>query len=94
MGRMVETMKMFLAIHKASLPISIYAPEGVRKRLLGQDNIGIIPNYSSLHRANQHFRKEQDVYDVLHYDDLGRYKRRITSFIRWEPLPILKLRDF
>ncbi len=94
MGRMVETMKMFLAIHKASLPISIYDPEGVRKRLLGQDNIGIIPNYSSLHRANQHFRKEQDVYDVLHYDDLGRYKRRITPFIRWEPLPILKPRDF
>jgi len=93
-GRMVETMKMLLAIHKASLPISIHDPEGVRKRLLGQDNIGIIPNYSSLHRANQHFNKDQDVFDVLHYDDLGRYKRRITPFIQWEPLPILKLRDF
>lgn len=86
-------MKMLLAIHKASLPISIHDPEGVRNRLLGQDNIGIVPNYS-LHRANQHFSKEQEVYDVLHYDDLGRYKRRITPFIRWEPLPILKLRDF
>lgn len=93
-GRMVETMRMFLAIHKASLPISIYDTEGVRKRLLGQDNIGIVPNYSFLHRANQHFSKEQEVYDVLHYDDLGRYKRRITPFIRWEPLPILKPRDF
>ncbi len=88
-GRMVETMKMLLAIHKASLPISIYDPEGVRKRLLGQDNIGIVPHYSTLHRANQHFKKEEDVYDVLYYDDLGRFKRRITTFIRWEPLPIL-----
>jgi hypothetical protein len=29
---------------------TFHDPEGVRKRLLGQDNIGIIPNYSSLHR--------------------------------------------
>ncbi len=92
-GRMVETMKMLLAIHKASLPISIYDPEGIRKRLLGQDNIGIVPHYSTLHRANQHFKKEEDVYDVLYYDELGRFKRRITPFIRWEPLPILKPRD-
>ena len=94
MGRMVETMRMFLAIHKASLPISIRDPEGVRNRLLGQDSIGIVPNYTFLHRASQHFSKEQDDYDVLHYDDLGRYKRRITPFIRWDPLPILKPRDF
>jgi hypothetical protein len=29
-GRMVETMRMFLAIHEAKLPISIADPEGVR----------------------------------------------------------------
>jgi hypothetical protein len=89
-GRMVETMRMFLAIQKAGLPISIANPEGVRKRLLAQDNIGIIPSYSSLHRANQRFPQDQDVFDVMHYADLGRYKRRITPFIAWEPLPILK----
>jgi hypothetical protein len=87
---MVETMKMLLAIHEASLPISIANPESMRKRLLAQDNIGIVPCYSSLHRANQHFRKEDAVYDVMHYDELGRFKRRIAPFITWEPLPILK----
>ena len=92
-GRMVETMRMFLAIHEAKLPISIANPEGVRKRLLAQDNIGIIPSYASLHRANQHFGKDEDVFDVMYYDDLGRFKRRITPFITWEPLPILKPRD-
>jgi hypothetical protein len=88
-GRVVETIRMFLAIHEAKLPISIANPEGVRKRLLAQDNIGIVPCYASLHRANQHFGKEQDVFDVMHYDELGRFKRRITPFISWEPLPIL-----
>jgi len=92
-GRMVETMRMFLAIHEAKLPISVANPEGVRKRLLAEDNIGIIPSYVSLHRANQHFREDKDVFDVMHYDDLGRFKRRITPFVTWEQLPILKPRD-
>jgi len=92
-GRMVETMRMFLAIHEAKLPISIANPEGVRKRLLAQDNIGIIPSYASLHRANQHFSQDEDVFDVMHYDDLGRFKRRITPFVTWEPLPIHKPRN-
>ena len=90
---MVETMRMFLAINEAELPISIANPEGVRKRLLAQDNIGIIPSYASLHRANQRFGQDEDVFDVMYYDDLGRFKRRITPFVTWEPLPIMKPRD-
>ena len=89
-GRLKETICMFLAIYEAKLPITITDPEGIRKRLLAQDNIGIIPCYQSLHRANQHFREDEDVFDVLYYDDLGRYKTRIKPFITWEPLPILK----
>ncbi len=84
---------MFLAIHDAKLPISIAKPEDVRKRLMAQDNIGIIPSHVSLHRANQHFSQDKGVFDVMHYDDLGRFKRRITPFVTWEPLPILKPRD-
>ena len=89
-GRMVETLRMFLAIQAAKRPISIANPEGVRKRLLAQDNIGIVPGYDSLHRANQHYSKEKDVFDVMHYADLGRFRRRILPYITWEPLPILK----
>ncbi|MGA1842055.1 MAG: hypothetical protein ACMUIU_15660 [bacterium] len=92
-SRLKETIQMFLAIYDASFPISIADPEGIRKRLLAQDNIGIIPCYHTLHRANQHFAENQHVYDVLYYDDLGRYKRRITPFITWEPLPILRPKD-
>jgi hypothetical protein len=89
-GRMVETMRMLLAIHEAGPPISISNPESVRKRLLALDNIGIIPSYAPLHRANQYFEKDKNVFDVMYYDDLGRFKSRITPFITWEQLPILK----
>lgn len=88
--RLKETICMFLGIHDAGLPITIDDPEGIRKRLLGQDNIGIVPHFHSLHRANQHFHANDSVYDVMYYDDLGRYKSRIRHFITWEPLPILK----
>lgn len=93
LGRMAETLQMFLAIYEAGLPISIVNPESVRKRLLAQDFIGIIPAYASYHRGNQRFRNDQDVFEVMHYKDLGRYKRRITPFITWEALPLLQLKD-
>ena len=92
-GSLVETIRMLLAIHDAGLPISIADQKGVGKRLLAQDNIGIVPCYDSLHRANQHFGEDEGVYDVMYFDDLGRFKRRITPFITWEPLPIFKPAD-
>jgi hypothetical protein len=92
-SRMAEVLNMLLGIHQAGLPITVSDPEGTRSRLLGLDNIGIVPAYETLHRAGQQFPKEQNVYDVMYFDDLGRYKRRITPFIRWEPLPILKPRQ-
>ncbi|MFI5342934.1 MAG: hypothetical protein ACHQUC_01810 [Chlamydiales bacterium] len=88
-GRLKETIGMFLGIYDAGLPIAISDPEGIRKRLLALDNIGIIPSYNSLHRGNQHFGEEENVNDVMHFDDLGRYKTRIKPFIVWEPLPLL-----
>lgn len=93
LGRMAETLRMFLAIHEAGLPILIANAEAVRKRLLAQDTVGIIPIYVSYHRANQRFRKDQDVFEVMHYKDIGRYKRRVTPFITWEALPLLRPLD-
>jgi len=89
-GRLAETVRMLLAIHQADLPLAIANPENVRKRLLAQDNIGIVPSHSSLHRADQHFVEADEVFDVLHYDDLGRYRRKLTPFITWKPLPVLR----
>lgn len=88
--RMAETVKMFLALAEASKPIGIADPEGIRNRLLARDNIGIVPGHNMLHRASQRFPKHQQVYDVLHYRTLGRFKRRLDPFIVWEPLPVLR----
>lgn len=89
LGRLAEAVRMLLAIHARKLPIGIADPEGIRKRLLAQDNIGIVPRHETLHRAAQDFDRNRSVYDVMHYADLGRYKRRLTPFIAWDPLPLL-----
>lgn len=90
--RLNETIRMFLALKADGKKITIHEPESIRKRLLAQDNIGIVAKQHSLHRANQAYEEKDDVYDVMHLDDLGRYKRRLIPFITWEPLPILRLR--
>ena len=68
---------MFLAIHASKLPIPISNPESIRKRLLVQDSFGIFSSYASLNRANLHFSREDDVFDVIYYDDLSRFTRLI-----------------
>ena len=89
LGRLAEAVGMLLAIHARKLPIGIADPEGIRRRLLAQDNIGIVPRQETLHRAAQDFDENRNVYDVMHYADLGRYKRRLAPFIAWDPLPLL-----
>ncbi len=88
-SRSAEAIRMFLALYQAGMPINISDPDAIVRRLFAQDNIGIVPSYNSLHRANQSYPKDQDVYDVMYYDDLGKAKRKIKPFITWEPLPIL-----
>lgn len=88
-SRLAEAIRMFLALYDAGLPIKILDPDVIYRRLLAQDNIGIVPQHSSLHRANQYYPEHQDVHDVMHYNEFGRHKRRIKPFIVWEPLPLL-----
>ena len=88
-GRIVETVKMFLAIRKAGLPIWIDDAESVRNRILALDNVGIIPDSSSLHRGWQEYPSDFRIADVMHFSEFGRMRRFALPFVAWKPLPIL-----
>ncbi len=88
-GRIVETVKMFLAIHRAGLPIWICDAESVRNRILGLDHLGIMPDSESLHRGWQGFPQDFHVQDVMHLRMFGRARRAALPFISWKPLPVL-----
>jgi hypothetical protein len=87
MSRLAETLKIFLGLYNAKLPVAIDDPKEIRNRLLGQDNIGIVPEFQSLHRANQTF--ETDVFDAMHLYDFKNYKKQIIDLVSWEQLPCL-----
>ena len=88
-GRIVETVKMFLAIRNAGLPIWIDDAESVRNRILALDNVGIIPDSNSLHRGWQEYPSDFQIADVMHFSRFGRMRRFALPFVAWKPLPIL-----
>lgn len=88
-GRIVETVKMFLAIRNAGLPIWIDDAESVRNRILALDNVGIIPDSSSLHRGWQEYPSDFQIADVMHFSRFGRMRKFALPFVAWKPLPVL-----
>ena len=93
-GRIVETVKMFLAIKKAGLPIWISDAESVRNRILGLDWIGLMPESETLHRGWQDFPGDFHVADVMHFSCFGRNRRYALPFVSWKPLPVILPRTF
>jgi hypothetical protein len=89
-SRLAETIKMFLAIYEAGLPITISKYDFIREQLLGFDNFAIMPQYQSLHRATQSFSEEKKVSNVLYLSNLKEHLSKIRPLISWEELPILK----
>lgn len=92
--QLANTIKMFLAIYEVGLPVHIVYPNEIRKRLLGQDRVGIIPTYDSLSSGEGAFDTEEEIYDTLYYQDLKGYKKTLRPFIKWSALPVLKIREF
>lgn len=88
-SRMAETIRIALALEKEGLPVEIHDAEELRLRLLGMDNVGIIPKFIMNHRASQNFEKEDRVFDCAHFHDFSR-KNRLMPFISWKPIdPLL-----
>lgn len=87
--RMAETVRIAVALVKARLPVEIHDADKLVLRLLGIDNVGIIPEYVGSHRAAQYFDEADKVFDCAHLYDLPRHNR-ILPFIAWKPLAPLR----
>jgi hypothetical protein len=62
---MPQTIRIALALVKEGLPVEIHDAEELRTRLLGMDNMGIIPKFIMNHRASQNFEKGDRVHHEL-----------------------------
>ncbi len=90
-SRMAETIRIALALVKEGLPVEIHDAEELRLRVLGMDNMGIIPKFIINHRASQNFDKGDRVYDCAHLHDFCR-KNRILPFISWKSIDPIRPR--
>ena len=90
-SRMAETIRIALALEKEGLPVEIHDVEELRSRLLGMDNMGIIPKFIINHRASQNFEKGDRVCDCAHLHDFSR-KNRILPFISWKSIDPIRPR--
>lgn len=89
-----DTIKMFLAIHEQNLPIHIVEPEKIRKQLLGQEKVGIVPDYELISFGDRHFEMEENVFERVYFGDLEGFEEVLLPFVKWENLPVLRLRKF
>lgn len=87
--RMAETLKIYLGLMERQLTVSLDEPEKIRKRLLGQDSIGIVPEYLSLHRAQNLF--DGEVEDVMHLYDFGKVQGEVCRLAAWRELACLRV---
>jgi hypothetical protein len=84
-SRMAETRRIAQALDAEGLPVEVYDAEELRSRLLGLDNMGIIPRFTINHRASQNFDRGDKVYDWAHLHDFSR-NNKLLPFISWKPI--------
>ncbi len=84
-SRLSETIKIALGLYNKGYFVSIADADLIRNRLLGQDFIGIVPEYAFLHRAQQLF--ETKLEDVLYLTDIKSSNKKLLELIQWERLP-------
>lgn len=88
--RLVETARIALAFIEEGMPFTFSNADEVRKKLLGLDNIGIVPEWYSTHRANQSFVTGLDVHDCLQLHDLTpQEKKLLKPYFSWLPLSVI-----
>lgn len=89
-GRMVECINIALAFIEAGLAFEFSNGKSYRQRLLGLDNVGIVSDWYSTHRANQSYPEELNVYDCIHLSDLNKIEqRKVARLASWLPLSLI-----
>jgi hypothetical protein len=87
-SRIAETLKIYLSLVENNMSVAIDNPNKIRNRLLGQDSIGIVPEYESLHRSENLF--DEDISDTAHLTNFENAQKEIIKLASWEQLPCLK----
>jgi hypothetical protein len=88
-SRLIETARIALQFIKLKLPFKLLSGKSIKDKLLLHDNIGIVSDWFSTHRASSSFSEGLQVYDCIHLNLLETEEQKaIASLITWFPLEI------
>ena len=89
-GRCVEAIKFYLALKHAGLPVIIYGAEFIKKRLLGLERVGIVPNEVIPFYCHSRFPGEDvDSFRHLNHENPDAE----IALIEWQPIKPVKLKE-
>lgn len=82
-GRSIETVKFFLALYKAGIPVGIQDGQTLAKRLIGEDTIGIVPRSVMPWYCSGYFPGE----DLLDFMNLPyESENEVIKAAQWKPV--------
>lgn len=88
-SRLVETARIALGFIEKDLPFELLNGKSIRMKLHNLDNIGLVPDWHSTHRAASEFPDEFHVYDCIHLRNLEtREEKKVISLATWFPLDL------
>lgn len=87
-GRCVEAIKFFNTLHRAGVPVIISDAEMLKRRLLGTELIGIVPDGIIPTYCGAHFKERVIDYMNLPYEDTDEFVKRIS----WYPIEEVRLK--
>ena len=91
-GRSAETIRFFLALHKLGLPVEIHDGYEMAKRLVGDINIGIVPQGVFPRYCETCFPGEK-ILDFINLPYEREEAEKIIAKAHWYPIEPVKLAD-
>lgn len=86
--RTIETVRFFLALYRAGVPIALHEAKILASRLEGTEKIGIVPEGVYLFYCRSMFRRKK-IIDFMHLPE--EHRDELLPFCQWWPLQEIKL---
>jgi len=88
-SRAAETIQMAIALHRASVPVSLIDLDIHKRRIRGSDLVGIVPDsYSGRYHNRKEFPEKDMVYDCYPYFTTLADNPALEPYIEWLPLKL------
>ena len=90
-SRTLETVRFYLALRDAGLPVFLSEARTLAKRMIGEEMVGIVPEDVTPVYCDSLFPLEQHIIDFEHFP--LEYKEQLANKVVWQPVPKVRLAE-